>query len=49
MTSADPAWEVALFDIASAKDADVTGNGVVDLGDLIEVLAHYCASYNLFP
>jgi len=49
MTSANPAWEDILYDVASAKDADVTGDGVVDLGDLIEILAHYCASYNLFP
>jgi len=48
MTSTNPVWEDVLYDIASAKDADVTGDGVVDLGDLIEVLAHYCASYNLF-
>ena len=42
-------WEAVTFDIASAKDCDVARNGVVDLADLIEIIANYCDSYNLFP
>ena len=42
-------WEEVKFDIASAKDCDVARNGVVDLADLIEIMANYCDSYNLYP
>jgi len=42
-------WEVVKFDKASAKDCDVARNGVVDLADLIEIIANYCDSYNLYP
>ena len=49
MNSSNTNWETVLYDIASAKDADVTGDGVVSLEDLIEILANYRASYNLFP
>jgi hypothetical protein len=47
--SLDSNWEAILYDIASAKDADVSGDNIVDLADLIEILAHYCVSYNLYP
>ena len=45
----DADWEDVLFDVASAKDCDVARNGKVDLADLIEIMANYCASYNLLP
>ena len=45
----EPDWATVKFDIASAKDCDVAVNGVVDLADLIEIIANYCDSYNLFP
>ena len=48
MTSTHRDWEVALYDVASAKDADVTGDDIVNLADLIEILANYCISYSLF-
>jgi hypothetical protein len=41
-------WEEVIFDIASAKDCDVARNGVVNLADLIEIIANYCDSYNLY-
>ena len=48
-TSASAGWATELFDIATAQDADVNDSGRVDLADLIEIMANYCASYDLFP
>jgi len=48
-TSSSPGWDTDKFDIATAKDADVNGSGRVDLADLIEIVAHYMSSYNLYP
>jgi 3',5'-cyclic AMP phosphodiesterase CpdA len=48
-SGADPDWESVKFDVASAKDADVNGDDIVNLADLIEILANYQASYNLWP
>jgi len=48
-SSASPGWDTELFDRATAKEADVNGSGRVDLADLIEILANYCDSYDLFP
>ncbi|MCL2146227.1 MAG: hypothetical protein FWH52_00345 [Synergistaceae bacterium] len=42
-------WENVKFDIASAKDCDVAVNGIVNLADMIEIIANYSDSYNLFP
>jgi len=44
----DADWETPYYNGRSAKDADVTGDGVVDMADLIEIMANYCKSYNLF-
>ena len=45
----NPGWATIMFDGASAKDADVNGSGLVDLADLIEIMANYRASYILTP
>ena len=48
-SSTEPNWETPEYNGRSAKDADVTGNGLVDLADLVEIMANYTDSYNLFP
>jgi hypothetical protein len=45
--SEDADWTSVRFDTASAEDADVTGDGLVSLADLIEILANYQTSYSL--
>jgi len=45
----DNDWEDIAYNGRCAKDADVTGDGIVDLADLIEIMANYCDSYDLYP
>lgn len=42
-------WETPLYNSCSAKKADVTGDNLVDMADLIEIMANYCESYELYP
>ena len=48
-SSASAGWATDKFDIATAQDADVNASGRVDLADLIEIMANYRDSYDLFP
>jgi len=48
-SSGSAGWATEKFDIATAQDADVNASDRVDLADLIEIMANYCASYDLFP
>jgi len=47
--SGSAGWATDKFDLATAQDADVNASGRVDLADLIEIMANYCDSYDLFP
>jgi len=42
-TSMEPGWDTVKYDIATAKDADVTGDNIVNLADLIEIAANFGA------
>jgi len=48
-SSSSAGWATETFDIATAQDADVNASGRVDLADLIEIMANYRTSYDLFP
>jgi len=48
-TRQEPGWDTVKYDIATAKDADVTGDNIVNLADLIEISANFCDSYILYP
>ena len=51
-SSASAGWATEPFGVnepATAQDADVNGSGRVDLADLIEIMANYRDSYDLFP
>jgi len=41
MRSTDANWETQSFNNVSAKQADVNGSGIVNLADLIEIMANY--------
>jgi len=48
MRDTDPDWESPGFNGVTAKLADVNGSGVVNLADLIEIMANY-GPYSVFP
>jgi len=51
-SSASAGWATEPFGVnepATAQDADVNNSGRVDLADLIEIMANYRDSYDLFP
>jgi len=48
MRSTDAAWETPGFNGVTAKQADVNASGIVNLADLIEIMANY-GVYNTFP
>ena len=48
MRSADADWETPGFNNVAAKQADVNASGIVNLADLIEIMANY-GVYSTFP
>ena len=46
--SSDADWTTPQLSGAAPKDADVTGDNLVDLGDLVEIMANYVSSYDLY-
>jgi len=48
MRDTDADWETPGYNNCTAKEADVNGSGIVNLADLIEILAHY-GPYSVFP
>jgi len=48
MRDTDADWEVPGYNNCTAKAADVNGSGVVNLADLIEIMANY-GPYSIFP
>jgi len=48
MRSTDADWETPGFNNVTAKQADVNASGIVNLADLIEIMANY-GVYSTFP
>jgi len=48
MRATDADWETAGYNNCTAKEADVNKSGVVNLADLIEIMANY-GPYSIFP
>ena len=48
MRDTDADWETAGYNNCTAKEADVNKSGVVNLADLIEIMANY-GPYSVFP